>query len=69
MYKIDKNQLITSLLCFTLGEFALERNLTLIFLVLVLGDWNVRSAASPARLVVQLILVHFMLFFSCNIGR
>ena len=63
MYKIDKNQLITSLVCLTLGEFALERNLTLIFLVLVLGDWTVRSAASPARLVVQLILVHFMLFF------
>ena len=63
MYKIDKNQLITSLVCLTLGEFALERNLTLILLVLVLGDWTVRSAASPARLVVQLILVHFMLFF------
>ena len=60
---MDKNQLITSLLFFTLGEFALERNLTLIFLVLVLGDWTVRSAASPAKLVVQLILVHFMLFF------
>ena len=63
MYKIDKNQLITSLVCFTLGEFALERNLTLILLVLVLRDWTVRSAASPAKLVVQLILVHFMLFF------
>ena len=63
MYKIDKNQLITSLVCLTLGEFALERNLTLILLVLVLGDWTVRSAVSPARLVVQLILVHFMLFF------
>ena len=36
--------------------------MTLIFPVLVLGDWTVRSAASPARLVVQLILMHFMLF-------
>ena len=63
MYKIDKNQLITSLVCLTFGEFALERKLTLIFLVLVLGDWSVRSATSPARLVVQLILVHVMLFF------
>ena len=60
---MDKNQLITSLLFFTLGEFALERNLTLILLVLVLGDWTIRLAASPARLVVQLILVHFMIFF------
>ena len=60
---MDKNQLITSLLFFTLGEFALECILTLILLVLVLGDWTVRSAASPARLVVQLILVHFMIFF------
>ena len=60
---MDKNQLITSLLFFTLGEFALERSLTLILLVLVLGDWTVRSAASPARLVVQLILVHFLIFF------
>ena len=48
---------------FTLGKFALERILTLILLVLVLGDWTVRSAASPARLVVQLILVRFMLLF------
>ena len=45
-----------------LWKFALECNLTLILPVLVLGDWTVRSAASPARLVVQLILVHFMLF-------
>ena len=36
--------------------------MTLILLVLVLGDWTVRSAASPARLVVQLILMHFILF-------
>ena len=48
---------------FTLGKFALECILTLILLVLVLGDWIVRSAASPARLVVQLILVHFLIFF------
>ena len=47
---------------FTLSKFALECILTLILLVLVLGDWTVRSAASPARLVVQLILIHFMLF-------
>ena len=45
-----------------LWNFALEYIVTLIFPVLVLGDWTVRSAASPARLVVQLILMHFMLF-------
>ena len=48
---------------FTLGNFALECFFTLILLVLVLGDWTIRSAASPARLVVQLILVHFLTFF------
>ena len=47
----------------TLWKFALECNLTLILLVLVLGDWTIRSAALPARLVVQLILVHFLMFF------
>ena len=60
---MDKNQLITSQMLFTLGNFALEFFFTLILLVLVLGDWTVRSATSPARLVVQLILVYFMLFF------
>ena len=48
---------------FTLGNFALECFFTLILLVLVLGYWTARSAASPARLVVQLILVHFLIFF------
>ena len=65
---MDKNQLITSQMLFTLGNFALECFFTLILLVLVLGDWTVRSAASPAKLVVQLILMHFMLY-SCNVGR
>jgi hypothetical protein len=32
---------------FTLGNFALECVFTLILLVFVLGDWTVRSAASP----------------------
>ena len=55
---------------FTLGNFALECILTLILLVLVLGDWTIRSAASPARLVVQLILVHFLTFFHAMwVGR
>ena len=47
---------------FTLGNLALEYFFTLILLVLVLGDWTIRSAALPARLVVQLILVHFLIF-------
>ena len=60
---MDKNQLITSQILFTLGNFALECFFTLILLTLVLGDWTVRSAASPTRLVVQLILVHFFIVF------
>ena len=66
---MDKNQLITSQMFFTLGNFALECFFTLILLALVLGDWTARSTASPARLVVQLILVHFFDIFSCNVCR
>ena len=55
---------------FTLGNFALEFFFTLILLALVLGDWTARSAALPARLVVQLILVHFLIFFhAMYVGR
>ena len=55
---------------FTLGEFALECILTLILLVLVLGDWTARSAALPTRLIVQLIIVHFLIFFhAMYVGR
>ena len=60
---MDKNQLITSQMLFTLGNFAMEYFFTLILLVLVLRDWTVRSATSPARLVVQLILVQFLICF------
>ena len=63
---MDLNRQKTNLLphscLLPLWNCALEYIVTLIFLVLVLGDWTVRSAASPARLVVQLILMHFMLF-------
>ena len=55
---------------FTLGNFALECVFTLILLVLVLGDWTIHLAASPARLVVQLILGHFLIFFhAMYVGR
>ena len=67
---MDKNQLITSQMLFTLGNFALECFFTLILLALVLGDWTVCLAASPARLVVQLIPVHFLIFFhAMYVGR
>ena len=60
---MDKNQLITSQMLFTLGNFALECFFTLILLALVLGYWTACSTTFPARLVVQLILVHFLIFF------
>ena len=48
---------------FTLSKFALKWFFTQILLVFVLRDWTAESTASPARLVVQLVLVHFFILF------